>query len=570
MAEPLDIAALEDLLPWATETQKKYVAAVKENGSGRAAAKALGVDPSSVRESLRGLRDRAARLGHAPGHFSNGVAPGYLMGKVTVHRDKGGEIVQTWERQSPDRERVLQAVQEAVQALLSDTPRYNAIPMAHEVVCRPELLNLYTLTDSHVGMLAWHCEGGANWDMEIAEKVLTDCFMHALWKAPDASVAVINQLGDFLHWDGLLAVTPTSGHVLDADGRFTKLVRVSVRILRRLIDAALRKHEEVIVILAEGNHDMASSIWLRELFSALYENEPRVNVVTTELPYYAIEHGETMLAFHHGHLKKPADFPLVFAAQYPEVWGRTKKRYAHAGHQHHLDKKEHGGMIVTQHPTLAARDAYAARGAWFAERALYVPTYHSTFGQVAETTITGDGPMTHEIWSRLTPSDLKLAHTILQHRLGPRTRLLPDPDLIIAPDGRPYIYRWWVIPRNDRANVYFHIQVLDDPDRPMHDHPWDNTSVVLSGGYYERYARIRGEEHVYSERLVAPGQVVHRPASELHHLKLRSFCDYSMSLFTTGPKVREWGFFVPNRGWVSHKELIRDLPDGRSVYTGDK
>jgi hypothetical protein len=31
------------------------------------------------------------------------------------------------------------------------------------------LLTLYTFTDYHVGMLAWHKEGGADWDLAIAE-----------------------------------------------------------------------------------------------------------------------------------------------------------------------------------------------------------------------------------------------------------------------------------------------------------------------------------------------------------------------------------------------------------------
>jgi hypothetical protein len=42
---------------------------------------------------------------------------------------------------------------------------------------------------------------------------------------------------------------------------------------------------------------------------------------------------------------------------------------------------------------------------------------------------------------------------------------------VIAPDGQPYLYRWHVIERNPEANTYFHIQVDDDPERPLHDHP---------------------------------------------------------------------------------------------------
>ncbi|CAB3741156.1 hypothetical protein LMG22037_06465 [Paraburkholderia phenoliruptrix] len=44
-------------------------------------------------------------------------------------------------------------------------------------------------------------------------------------------------------------------------------------------------------------------------------------------------------------------------------------------------------MTVIQHPTLAARDAYAARGGWLSERSATAITYHSQFGQVARNTV---------------------------------------------------------------------------------------------------------------------------------------------------------------------------------------
>jgi hypothetical protein len=165
-------------------------------------------------------------------------------------------------------------------------------------------------------------------------------------------------------------------------------VDASLRILRRLIDIALMKHQYVVVLMGEGNHDMASSIWLRAMFKALYENEPRVRIIDSELPYYAWQHGKTMLCFHHGHLSKNESLPLLFAAQFPAMWGTTVKRYAHTGHRHHIDEKEHPGMLVVQHPTLAAKDAYAARGGWLSERQASAITYHAEYGQVARNIVT--------------------------------------------------------------------------------------------------------------------------------------------------------------------------------------
>jgi hypothetical protein len=268
-------------------------------------------------------------------------------------------------------------------------PRVHAAPVPAGVDAA--LCNVYTLTDCHVGALAWRFEGGADWDLKIAEQTLTAAFAHMVNAAPNAKVGFINQLGDFLHSDGsngLMPVTPMHGHVLDQDGRFSKLVGTAIRILRRIVDFALVKHETVVVLMAEGNHDMSSSIWLRAMFKALYENEPRVQVVESELPYYAYQHGQTMLAFHHGHMKKNDDLPLLFASQFPKIWGNTLKRVCHTGHRHHIEEKEHSGMTVIQHPTIAARDAYAARGGWISERSATAITYHEKYGQVARNTVT--------------------------------------------------------------------------------------------------------------------------------------------------------------------------------------
>ena len=310
--------------------------------------------------------------------------PGFAVSRRTVHR-VGGEVVQTWEQEEPGERERLDAIKTAFEAMAADLPRLPAV--TPPTATNDKLLNLYTLTDCHVGMLAWHREGGKDWDLTIAERVLVGCFALMIERSPPAKYCIVNQLGDFLHYDGLQALTPTSGHLLDADGRFQKMVEVAVRLLRRIVDMALERHERVHVIMAEGNHDLASSVWLRVMFKALYENDPRVTVDDSALPYYAYEHGCNMLAFAHGHLKKPAGLPMVFAQQFAEMWGRAKKRYGHSGHEHHEDVTEKDGMKWRKHPTMAARDAYAARAPFFSEQAATSLTYHADFGEWGSQTV---------------------------------------------------------------------------------------------------------------------------------------------------------------------------------------
>jgi hypothetical protein len=53
-----------------------------------------------------------------------------------------------------------------------------------------------------------------------------------------------------------------------------------------------------------------------------------------------------------------------------------------------VEEKEHSGMTVIQHSTLAARDAYASRGGWMSERHVTSITYSDKYGQVARNTVT--------------------------------------------------------------------------------------------------------------------------------------------------------------------------------------
>lgn len=377
----------EGLKQYATPRQAEYIDAVNKHGGYRQAARALGVTHPQLMRTINAVRIRASLQGFSPQHDMTRTVPEpFFVKGVSTYYNKEGKPVGQWVKSQADVEARKEIIKQAFEAMAEDLPRLKPIKAPKQT--KKHLCNMITLTDTHVGMLAWHKETGADWDLKIAEATLVACFEHMIDAAPDAEVCLINQLGDFLHSDGLLPVTPNSGHILDTDGRFSKIVQTAIRIIRRIVDVALMKHKHVVLLLAEGNHDLTSSIWLRCMFKALYENEPRIQVIDTELPYYAYKHGETMLAFHHGHLSKNDALPLIFAATYPEIWGATRKRYCHTGHRHHVEEKEHAGMTVVQHPTLAARDAYAARGGWISERQASVITYHDQFGQVARNTVT--------------------------------------------------------------------------------------------------------------------------------------------------------------------------------------
>jgi hypothetical protein len=139
--------------------------------------------------------------------------------------------------------------------------------------------------------------------------------------------------------------------------------------------------------MADANHDPASEAWLRELFAAFYENEPRVTVDNGAGTYYVYQHGDVSLFYHHGHRRSVKDVDSVFAGRFREVYGKTKFSYAHLGHRHNDELKTTNLMKVEQHETLAAPDAYAANKGYLSGRSAKVITYHKRVGEVFRSTV---------------------------------------------------------------------------------------------------------------------------------------------------------------------------------------
>lgn len=380
---------MQDLLQYCkTERQREAVEAWIECGSQSKAADKLGLKKRSyeqVLQRVRGNRDNERYSEHLPsGHSVKGVSR--LVNRVT------GETQLEWIKTDRSKVDPTEAVRAALDVLRDDAPRY--IPSSP--IVQPEssqsFLNAFIITDYHFGMYAWAEETkGENWDINKAESLLVNWFTTAIKQAPPAKTAIFCNLGDFLHFDSALAaVTPTSGHPLDADSRLQKIIRVVLQTIRAVVNKLLAKHEKVILIMAEGNHDISSSAWLREVLAMYYENEPRIVVDTNPDPYYCHEHGETSLFFHHGHKKKLAALDSVMASKFRDVFGRTKNSYCHTGHYHHSVKLESNLMILEQHRTLAAPDAHSSRGGWLSGREAQVITYHKDFGEVGRVIINPD------------------------------------------------------------------------------------------------------------------------------------------------------------------------------------
>lgn len=170
----------------------------------------------------------------------------------------------------------------------------------------------------------------------------------------------------------------------------------------------------------------------------------------------------------------------------------------------------------------------------------------------------------------------RFALDLLKKKLMPLSADLPDE--IIGPGYRwrknsgqppghlhkPFLRRWFVIPKNRWCNIYLHKFMRDDEDRALHDHPWWNVSILLIGQYIEVTAGFLGEDR----KLYTAGDMKFRSPTYAHRIELvrtrltghkrtkaqRKRGQPSWSLFITGPVRRIWGFHCPG-GWRDQREF---------------
>jgi hypothetical protein len=353
-------------------TDEQIIEAVNSEKSFRGAARKLGCSHQSVMKRYKKL---------APGTTPDArVYDNLALDGLSeyVKTESGGY----WAKYNKEKADLFQDMAAFVEGL---TEKIKPVEPKPQITAKPsQIINQYTLTDYHLGMMAWGEEAGENWNLKKAEKTLIAWFQQAIELSPESDTAIFAQLGDFLHWDGLEAITPSHGHVLDADTRFQKLIRMAIKIVRQVISMLLDKHNHVHVIMATGNHDIASSAHMREWLHALYDDEPRVTIDRSPDVYYCYHFGKVSLFYHHGHKRNPSNISSVFAGKFRNVYGDTEYSYAHLGHKHSNQVAEDNLMIVEQHPTLAAADAYASHGGWLSKRNAKVITYHKDFGKVGE------------------------------------------------------------------------------------------------------------------------------------------------------------------------------------------
>jgi hypothetical protein len=310
--------------------------------------------------------------------------------KLSTFTDAEGRVISQWVSEKPE----LVARELAWRAFAEELakPIRRVEPIEPPAPGNLRLLAGYPIADHPLGMLSWGEETGADYDLQIGERLLRGAMRHLTRATAGAEHALVAFLGDFLHYDSYETVTPAHRNMLDSDSRYPKVARAAVRLMRAVVDCGLSAHSQVHVVVEAGNHDPSTSVFLALCLSIAYENEPRVTIDMAPTACHYFRFGSVLLGTHHGHQTPMANLPLIMATDRPTDWGTTRHRHWWTGHIHKnktqpaTSAQDYSGCTVESFRILPPPDAWAA-GQYRPHRDMRAIVYHREFGEVARHTV---------------------------------------------------------------------------------------------------------------------------------------------------------------------------------------
>lgn len=377
----------EGLLPYASARQAEFVRAINKHGKIRAAAIELGVQNSVIVRSIQSLKRVAAMRGYSPQHdWTKPVPETHFAKGVSTFYDKDGKPRGQWVKAWAHRDVVQEAIKEAAAAFIADLPALPAPPAPLDY--SSDVIPWIQIGDAHIGMLAHAEEAGENFDLKIAEAELLGAIGLLLDEMPACERVVVNDLGDMTHTELYTGKTAASGHDLDIDGRYPKMLRAYSRVMRGIVDRALAKAQHVDVIINQGNHSRVNDLWMRELLEVAYGHTGRVHVLPNDNVFIGYRMGKTLVMVHHGDKCPPERLVGVMTSDFRRDFGETDYHYVDTGHVHNRKVAiEHSGVQLESWNVLQANDKWAHDAGYRSRRCLSVVLRSKTYGEIGRRTL---------------------------------------------------------------------------------------------------------------------------------------------------------------------------------------
>lgn len=208
-----------------------------------------------------------------------------------------------------------------------------------------------------------HIDGDGDIE-ERVEKILEQIETKAQFYQFSQIVLVL--LGDVFHYDSV-AQTTTGGTKIESTGLgYCKMFDTGLGVALNAIQR-LSRFAPVKVPYVPGNHDESYLYMLIKALEGRFIQDEMVTFDCGHDPWKGHMHGKNLIVWQHGDIAK-ARLKTLPQTEFREEWGEAEWVELHAGHLHHEQVYEDGGVTIRHLPAVSGQSRWEKRNGYTGSR----------------------------------------------------------------------------------------------------------------------------------------------------------------------------------------------------------
>jgi hypothetical protein len=365
----------------------KILEALLDKGTQGKAAKETGIPKRTLQRRLAAIRKQAQQYGyHEEFPEASTVLDQPIRGKSRLQRFDpplpDGTILEWKKTKFEDAVTIdsLKAISEGLSV--------PAIPASAYVHTRKEtekLLSMLAVADAHLGILSQTRD--EKWGLDDNVKMLKDLIVRHIDRMQPVETAILNNLGDLTHTDGLVAQTPKNKNPLDADSLYFPICTAAGELLAFTIEGLMTKAKKVIVKNNRGNHDLITAWHINEKMKERYRNNKRVQVLDNDEYHIPFVWENNFILSTHGDASSNQMVYNMVTQEYPHEWAAAAYVHVCKGHIHHETEQDIGKAKFQTFTSTTKKDDYHKFKNYCARRAMSMIHYHPEGGEDGRSTL---------------------------------------------------------------------------------------------------------------------------------------------------------------------------------------
>jgi hypothetical protein len=161
------------------------------------------------------------------------------------------------------------------------------------------------------------------------------------------------------------------------------MYKIAFAILCNSIAAVAARHEQVIIMLAQGNHDEVTSQALSHALGVMYRDSDRITVVDNTNPFMYHKHGRNLLGITHGNIKGINNLPAIMEKDNFGNMYDVKNKYWYIGHRHQRELRSFPGGYIETFPSMCKADSWSHRSGFRSQPELHSIVIDKNDGEIS-------------------------------------------------------------------------------------------------------------------------------------------------------------------------------------------